>query len=138
MFVYRLILDFGLLILIWLVQLIIYPSFTYLSEYNFKVWHKKYTFLISLFVLPLMIGQLAILFGQIIFQFSFFTLFSIALVAVAWISTFMQAMPLHDEMDKNPESNSYRNTLIRINWVRTFSWTLVFILGLVEHSVNHT
>ena len=137
MFLYRILIDFGLLILIWLVQLIIYPSFIYLSESNFKVWHKKYTFMISLFVVPLMLGQLAIILSQVIFDFSLITLFSISLVAVAWISTFLQAIPLHNEMDQNLESNLYRRTLIRINWIRTFSWTSVFILGLIDHLLSN-
>jgi hypothetical protein len=133
MSIYRTFFDFGILILIWLVQLIIYPSFTYMNERKFSTWHKKYTLLISFFVIPLMLGQGIILLGQFIFNFSYLTIFSIALVAVAWISTLLQAIPLHNEMEKSVESELYRKQLIKINWLRTFAWTLVFILGLIEY-----
>jgi len=48
----RVAVDFGMLILIWLVQLIIYPSFQYSARESFIQWHEKYTGLITLVVLP--------------------------------------------------------------------------------------
>ena len=56
----RLLFDFGLLVLIWLVQLVIYPSFLYYEQDNLKRWHEKYTQKITYVVLPLMMGQLII------------------------------------------------------------------------------
>jgi len=37
----RLLFDFGLLVLIWLVQLVIYPSFLYYEQDNLKRWHEN-------------------------------------------------------------------------------------------------
>ena len=54
----RLLLDFGLCILIWMVQLIVYPSFLFFSDNNLFTWHKTYTKAIALIVMPLMLGQL--------------------------------------------------------------------------------
>ena len=44
--------DFGLVVLIWIVQLIIYPAFYVVADNNFAAWHKKYMSLISYLVIP--------------------------------------------------------------------------------------
>ena len=65
----QLIVDFGLLVLIWIVQLIIYPSFLYYKSKNLMVWHQKYTERIAVIVLPLMLMQLAIAIYLVFCQF---------------------------------------------------------------------
>ena len=60
--------DAGLAILIWMVQLIIYPSFLYYSEENLYAWHQKYTSKIAVIVVSLMLFQL--IFGLIISFYS--------------------------------------------------------------------
>ena len=52
--------DSGLFILIWLVQLIIYPSFRYTEEKDFVGWHARYTWVIGAIVSPLMLVQVGI------------------------------------------------------------------------------
>ena len=54
----RLICDSGLLILIWMVQLVIYPSFSYYKQEDLFKWHETYTKRIAVIVIPLMLGQL--------------------------------------------------------------------------------
>ncbi len=39
----RLLFDFGLVVLIWIVQLVIYPGLCYYSETDLLKWHKLYT-----------------------------------------------------------------------------------------------
>ena len=60
--------DFGLFILIWLTQLVIYPSFTYFREQDLTRWHRKYTRAISYIVMPLMLGQVGLHLDVRIFQ----------------------------------------------------------------------
>ena len=52
--------DFGLVVLIWIVQLIIYPSFHVVANDAFAAWHKTYMALISYLVIPLMFGQVGL------------------------------------------------------------------------------
>lgn len=54
----RLLLDFGLVVLIWIVQLVIYPSLCYYQDKDLAKWHKIYTQRIGVIVGPLMIAQL--------------------------------------------------------------------------------
>jgi len=76
----RLLLDFGLCILIWMVQLIVYPSFLFFSDNNLFTWHKTYTKAIALIVMPLMLGQLSIVIYQVFLIQNAYTLTSIVLV----------------------------------------------------------
>ncbi|MAJ50932.1 MAG: hypothetical protein CMB82_04875, partial [Flammeovirgaceae bacterium] len=70
----RLLFDIGTLVLIWLVQLVIYPSFLFFERKNLKLWHDKYTKKVSFVVLPLMIGQFIIAGIHLFNNISAFTL----------------------------------------------------------------
>lgn len=76
----RLLLDFGLCILIWVVQLIVYPSFAFYNNTQLLKWHKTYTKAIALIVIPLMLGQLGIAIYQVFLAQNSYTLVSIVLV----------------------------------------------------------
>ncbi|MEJ7637421.1 MAG: hypothetical protein WKF75_05360 [Singulisphaera sp.] len=53
--------SFGLVVLIWLVQVIIYPAFAEISPDRFVSWHAGYTRAVTWVVAPLMLGQVALL-----------------------------------------------------------------------------
>ncbi|MEL7161763.1 MAG: hypothetical protein AAFN92_13465, partial [Bacteroidota bacterium] len=56
----RLAVDTAALVLIWLVQLVIYPAFLYYAEADFRGWHPVYTQRVTYVVLPVMLAQLAL------------------------------------------------------------------------------
>jgi hypothetical protein len=131
----RLVIDFGLLVLIWLVQLIIYPGFAYLSDTQMAAWHPRYTGLISGIVGPLMLAQVVcvgwpLLAGRV----SWPTAVSVGLVAFVWWSTGFQAIPLHNRIDAGVTGSlpGIVARLVAVNWYRTVAWTLLFGLGLLE------
>ncbi|MEL6803956.1 MAG: hypothetical protein AAFO91_09270, partial [Bacteroidota bacterium] len=53
----RLVFDSAALVLIWLVQLVIYPSFLYMDKQDFLVWHPIYTRKVTWVVMPIMLGK---------------------------------------------------------------------------------
>ena len=53
--------SFGLVVLIWLVQVIIYPAFADIAPQRFTRWHAGYTRALTWIVMPLMLGQVALL-----------------------------------------------------------------------------
>ena len=130
LFIYRLLFDFGLLVLIWLVQLVIYPSFQYYSKKELVEWHQRYTIQVTYVVLPLMLGQLIIA----ILQFknvnsapmAQYTELSLLLILALWLSTFLQFVPMHNKISNGDFNEELLLKLVRKNWIRTILWTLLF------------
>lgn len=127
----RLVVDFGLVVLIWTVQLIIYPSFLYYSKENLVVWHKKYTYLIGRIVSPLMLFQLGISIYQITLATNLYTISSLVIVGILWTSTVLQFVPIHKIISDGTASEQMLLSLETKNWIRTFLWTLVFLYSFL-------
>ena len=128
----RLIFDFGLLVLIWIVQLIIYPSFKFYSSENLLIWHQKYTVAISFVVIPLMFGQLTTASLQLIAERNIFTIGSIILIALVWVSTFAQFVPIHGAIASGNTSQELLKELVFKNWIRTILWSLIFVWTAIK------
>lgn len=127
-----LIIDFGLVILIWMTQLVVYPSFRHFHEAGLKKWHLRYTTNITILVMPLMTGQLIIHVMSVYSSMNYFNLFSLVTILTTWINTFFYAVPIHNQIDKREELDTLIIRLLRINWYRTITWTLVFLCTLLE------
>jgi hypothetical protein len=56
----RQLIDFGLVVLLWLVQWIIYPSFLQVAPERLVDWHANYTQRMGYIVAPMMFGQLGL------------------------------------------------------------------------------
>jgi hypothetical protein len=125
----RLLLDFGLCILIWMVQLIVYPSFLFFSDNNLFTWHKTYTKAIALIVIPLMLGQLGIAIYQVFLAQNIYTLVSIGFVVFLWGITLLKFAPMHQQISEGNTQIQLLKTLVQMNWIRTMIWTLLFVLS---------
>jgi len=127
------IIDFGLVVLIWMTQLVVYPSFTYFSETNLLSWHTKYTSAVSIVVMPLMLGQVAFHGWDIFQDFTWLKFIAILLIVMAWVNTFFFAVPLHNKIASSIEVSQSAERLVKVNWFRTVVWSLVFLFGMLEH-----
>ena len=125
----RLLLDFGMCILIWMVQLIVYPSFAFYNNTQLLTWHKTYTKAIALIVIPLMLGQLGIAIYQVFLAQNVYTLVSIVLVVFLWGITLLKFAPMHQQISKGNTQIHLLKTLVQMNWIRTMIWTLLFLLS---------
>lgn len=124
--------DTGCFILIWLVQLVIYPSFRYYHPPNLSAWHFRYTKKITLVVLPLMLGQLIL--GILQAATSEFTyLLKLVLILSTWLLTFTVFVPLHNKIDQTDKSKEVTIALVNKNWMRTALWSLIFILSIMDN-----
>ncbi|MFK7806775.1 MAG: hypothetical protein AB8F74_03145 [Saprospiraceae bacterium] len=128
----RLLFDFGLLILIWMTQLVVYPSFTFFQKKNLLAWHSKYTQRITVVVLPLMLGQLLISVFQLWEIVSWYTIISFVVILVLWAFTFLHFIPLHNKIAKDQFDDALLKRLVDRNWIRTFFWTVLFIISSIE------
>ena len=122
--------DFGMCVVLWLVQLVIYPSFLRVKTSDLLAWHKAYTFRVSFVILPLMFGQLVLAILSVIEDSSILEWFAFAFVLVCWILTFFVSVPLHRKIEQNDITLETRQKLIMTNWPRTILWSVIFGLGL--------
>lgn len=131
----RLLLDFGLVVLIWIVQLVIYPSPCYYQDKDLAKWHKIYTQRIGVIVGPLMIAQLAIALWQLWLQSSIYTWVSIIIIVTVWILTFSIFVPLHDAISPSKSCEKTTATLVTKNWWRTFLWSILFLGSIMYYTL---
>ncbi|MEM9325285.1 MAG: hypothetical protein AAGA85_06505 [Bacteroidota bacterium] len=121
------IIDFGLVVLIWMVQLVVYPSFQYYDKASLLKWHGPYTQNITYIVMPLMLGQLVLHGMKLVTDFNIFRLIIFILVLGTWATTFFYAVPLHGKIGSGIDVTESVQSLIRSNWIRTALWTLIFL-----------
>ena len=122
--------DFGMCVVLWLVQLVIYPSFLRVEPSELIAWHKAYTFRVSFIILPLMFGQLVFTILSVLEGPSILEWVAFAFVLVCWILTFFVSVPLHRKIEQNDTTKETRQKLIATNWPRTILWSVIFGLGL--------
>ena len=121
--------------LIWMVQLVHYPSFAILSSDNWPKYHDHHTNSIDKIVIPVMSLELATSGALLWFSDSFFSLESIGfyIVVSIWISTGLFSVPTHYKMT---DSNSQElvNRLVHTNWIRTILWSSKAVIGYISIS----
>lgn len=126
----RIAIDFGLVVLIWTVQLIVYPSFQYMNTDQLAIWHPKYSNLVTLIVGPLMLAQVGLIGWEVLNRFSWLAVASAVLVGLMWASTAFQAIPIHNTIAAGDASPETLARLVSVNWIRTVGWTVIFGLGI--------
>ena len=122
--------NFGMCVVLWLVQLVIYPSFLRVEPSELIAWHKAYTFRVSFVILPLMLGQLVIAILSVWEDPSILEWVAFTFVMVCWILTFFVSVPLHRKIEQNDITRETLQKLITTNWPRTIFWSAIFGLGL--------
>ena len=128
----RLLFDFGLVVLIWLVQLVIYPGFEHYSREDLIPWHQNYTIRITYVVLPLMLGQLIFSGMQLFQSANFYTIGGFVLVVSTWVLTFIIFVPLHNQISSGSFDVTTLRKLVHQNWWRTAIWSLIFLWGILR------
>ncbi len=120
--------NFGLLVLIWLVQIIIYPGMHGWDKSVFIELHRNYSLRISLIVGPLILTQTLLGVRQLMMTPDMISIGQIVFIILMLAVTALISVPLHYRL-----SNGYRardvNKLIQTNWLRTAGWSLVALLG---------
>jgi hypothetical protein len=126
-------LDFGMVVLLWLVQLVIYPSFLKVRPDALQDWHRTYTFRAGFIIIPMLFGQLGVWLYKCFLSPSILNCLGLMLVVVAWILTFTVSVPLHRAIEKGERSETVLRRLVQTNWPRTICWSAVFIVGIVTY-----
>lgn len=110
---------------IWLIQLIHYPSFKDIGADEFVAFHRRHSKAMSILVGPIMIAELVtslILASQFKTFFEIFWLIQVAMTAALWFLTFLVSVPIHKRLEQSKQDPLLRQ-LVKTNWPRTVLWT---------------
>jgi hypothetical protein len=116
-------LSWGLMVLIWLVQIIIYPGFIRIPGSEFRQYHAWYMRRIAVIVSPLMVAELTAVAAWLYFQPQARpAYFSAAAVFTVWGSTLALQVPIHRRLQHGKDAALIRR-LVATNWIRTAAWS---------------
>jgi hypothetical protein len=107
---------------IWIIQLIHYPSFAYISQNQFEQFHTQHTTAMGLLVGPIMIVELIAGLWLMLTETNKYTVIHLLLVLTLWLLTFLVSVPLHNKLATGYNLSAIEN-LIKTNWPRTLLWT---------------
>ena len=130
--IFQLLIDFGLVVLIFLVQLCIYPAFKYFESKNLHTWHKVYTPNITYVVFPLMLSQLILAVYFVYASFMLVDYLYLAIVGLTWLSTFTFYVPLHQKINSAKFTKKDLLKLEKGNWFRVFLWASILAISLTR------
>jgi hypothetical protein len=116
--------SWGLLLLIWIVQIIIYPGLDRIPSKDFADYHRWYVKRISAIVLPLMILEVIITIGWLKLEnYSIYSTITGFSVIIIWLSTFLLQVPIHKRLQSGKD-NECISRLVCTNWIRTIAWSI--------------
>ena len=127
----HLLVTFGLFVLIWLIQVLHYPSFNFYEDNKFKeamIFHQNR---ISFIVLPLMVLEIFITVWCFFEKINFSTITNLLIVMGIWLSTFFLQVPAHDKLILKKDSKMIQK-LVKSNWIRTILWSLKLVVLLKQ------
>jgi len=112
---------------IWFVQIVHYPLFALVGRDGFARYETAHQTMTTWVVAPLMLIELASAFWLALRVINPVrpaeAWVGLLLVAVAWVSTFLLQVTLHDKLARGFDVTSAER-LVTTNWVRTVAWTL--------------
>jgi hypothetical protein len=103
-----------------------------MKKSNLIEWHPKYTNRISVVVMPLMLVQIALTFYLTYKNFNYFLSIQCVLIILIWISTFFQAVPLHNQIESGIKMKKAAQDLVSVNWKRTVMWSIIVIINFID------
>lgn len=110
--------------LIWVIQLVHYPSFSYAARESFTAFHEFHATRITWIVGPVMTLELITAVALCLSGASSpFWWLNLGGVLAIWASTAFLSVPYHNQLAAgfNPEA---ANALVTTNWPRTVLWTV--------------
>ncbi|MGE4133797.1 MAG: hypothetical protein AB7F86_19320 [Bdellovibrionales bacterium] len=109
--------------LIWVIQLVHYPSFLFVREERFQTFGRFHSWRISCIVMPLMIVELLSAIALVWSSPEVFWIVNLILVMSVWTFTFVLSVPRHQRLAQG-FSLIEIESLILTNWPRTIVWSL--------------
>ena len=125
---------------IWVIQLVHYPSFHYIDRSRYELFQDFHMRNISWIVFPLMsfelITGILLLYSPIFGYNNKLFFISMILLALIWLLTGTLFISIHKNLSKGFNKDII-NKLVHLNWLRTILWSLriVFIFAFIFDSL---
>ena len=114
---------------IWVIQIVHYPSFHFIEKELYTAFQKFHMNKISIIVMPIMLAELIT--GVMLFldksSKSPFLTISIIILVLIWLITGVFFTKAHNELIAGYQELVV-NQLVAMNWIRTLLWTLRLLL----------
>ena len=112
---------------IWLIQLIHYPSFASIHPSQFAEFHQRHSSIMGLIVGPVMIVELVAGLWLVNNKINDFTVLNLGIIALLWFFTFFVSVPLHNQLSAGFNAVAIQK-LVATNWPRTILWSIKVVL----------
>ena len=109
--------------LIWLIQVVHYPSFHYIASERFKAFENFHAKSITFIVFPLMLAELVTSILITLNSVTTFNIINLISVLLLWLMTLIVSMPKHKRLSNGYDKQTI-NSLNLTNWPRTIIWSL--------------
>ena len=110
---------------IWVIQLLHYPTFYYIEKNNYSQFQKFHMNRISYIVIPAMVIEMLSGIMLVIINDDFIISFS--LLVCIWIMTFVFFTNIHQRLLSKYENTAVEK-LVNLNWIRTVFWTVRLVI----------
>ena len=114
---------------IWVIQIVHYPSFHFIEKELYTAFQKFHMNKISIIVIPIMLAELIT--GMMLFldksPKSPFLIISFVILVLIWLITGVFFSKAHNELMSGYQELVV-NQLVVMNWIRTLLWTLRLLL----------
>ena len=114
---------------IWVIQIVHYPSFHFIEKELYTAFQKFHMNKISIIVIPIMLAELIT--GMMLFldksSKSPFLIISFVILVLIWLITGVFFSKAHNELMTGYQELVV-NQLVAMNWIRTLLWTLRLLL----------
>ena len=114
---------------IWVIQIVHYPSFHFIEKELYTAFQKFHMNKISIIVIPIMLAELIT--GMMLFldksSKSPFLIVSFVILVLIWLITGAFFSKAHNELMTGYQELVV-NQLVVMNWIRTLLWTLRLLL----------
>ena len=114
---------------IWVIQLVHYPSFHFIESKQYTTFQRFHMSRISYVVVPAMLTELFTLIFLINFMDQIDTLVTVSglLLIIIWLMTAVFFSGVHQKLTSGYDKTVVNN-LVKLNWGRTLLWTLRLLL----------
>ena len=121
--------------IIWVIQVVHYPSFHFIGNSKYISFQKFHMERISYIVIPVMLVESISGFLLIYDELNLILLISMVLLLSIWMLTAFFFASVHQQLVSGYKQETVRK-LVKINWIRTLLWTLRLVLLIIYFTEN--